>query len=135
MGQGGGQTREHCLGLTCYQIGSGWGNSAVRDVHHKSTGLEFKKFSGEVGERTSTRRAIRHLARIFPHEIEKAFDILNRHGRIDTQHIRSAANHADRGEIFDRVVRQFTRGRGRAVGGDVALHQGVTVCRGTGGGL
>ena len=121
------QPGEHRLRLAAHQISKSWCNAAVRDVHHERIDLLLEQLHRQVRERALAGRAITDLTGIFAQVLNEFFDVGYWQRTVDHQHIRRSANHADGGKVFDGVIGQLARGGAGAVGGHIALQQGVAV--------
>ena len=130
-----GQAWEHGLGLPADQVGESRRNAAVRNVHHEGVDLLLEQFHGQVRQRAGAGRAVTELARVLLDVVNELLDVFDGQCGVDHQHIGRAANHADGREVFDGVIRHLAGGGAGAMGGHIALQQGVAVRRGAGRGL
>ena len=123
------QPGEHGLGLAADQVGEGRCHAPVGNMHHEAVDLLLEQLHGQVRQRASAGRPVAELARVLAQVVGKFFQGARWQAAVDHQHIGRAADHADGREVFDRVIGQLAGGRAGAVGGDIALQQGVAIGR------
>jgi hypothetical protein len=126
-----GESREHRLRPTAKDIGERRTDAPIRDMRHVGQArFDLELFHREMRERPGARGAIGEFLRIRFRPRDELAQVRRWHGRRDDQHVRRAANHRNRREVLDGVVRQLAHGRIGSVRSDVPHHQRVTIGRG-----
>ena len=103
-------------------VGHRLGRSLVGHVGEVDAGHGGEQRGGEMREARHAGRAVVERAGLGLGQRDQLGDVVHREPRIDHQHIGRGADHHDRREILDRIVRQVSaqthRHRVRARGGD-----------------
>ncbi len=128
--QRGGETRHQHVDLPAEHVGDRRANAAIVRVRRRlEAGRGPELLEREMVEEPDAAGAVVHLRGILARVIDEALQIARRHRGLDHQQVGRAADHRDRREVLDRVVRQLAHGRIGAVRADVADHQRVAVGR------